>query len=533
VSISPAGNQIAFIGMRNGTRQLYVRALDSPAAMPMAGTEGAYCTPIFSPDGQSLAFFDVVTQELKKIAAQGGPPLTLVKAGGMLGATWGGNDEIVYSDVDFAGLKRIPSAGGTPVSLTQVDASKGETAHRWPAFLPGGNAFLFTIMHGQNPEDAQIVAQRLDTGQRRQLVQGGTFPQYAPAGYLAYVHRGKLLAVPFDVKALQVRGQPVPVSEDVQESGFGASQFGLSSQGSLVYVPPNRAQRKLLWVSRNGTEQLLAARAQNYGGFRLSPDGRRVAVEVDDQIWLYDLSRDVMTRFTFRGDVNRFPLWSPDGKWLAFQSNKDGPWNVFWQRADGSGEPERLTTSMYENVPVSWSPDGNLLAFVEDNAVTRSDIWILRISDRKVWPILQTQFSEGAPVFSPDGNWLAYLSDESGRYEVYVRPYPGPGAKYQVSTEGGVEPMWNPKGNELFYRSGNKMIATEVITQSSFAVGEARELFEGPYATVARRVSEGAGYDVSGDGVRFLMDKQSGEATHINVVLNWFEELKRRVPSAT
>jgi len=499
----------------------------------MAGTEGAYCTPTFSPDGQSLTFFDAVAQELKKIAVQGGPPLTLAKAGGMLGMTWGADDEIIYADIDFSGLRKIPSAGGTPVTLTQVDPSKGETAHRWPAFLPGGKAFLFAIETGQNPDNAEIVAQRLDTAQRWLLVQGGTYPQYVPAGYLAYVHAGKLMAVPFDVRDLQVKGQPIPVSEDVQESGFGASQFGLSSQGSLVYVPPSRAQRRLLWVSRNGTEQLLAARAQNYGGFRLSPDGRRVAVEVEDQIWLYDLSRDIMTRFTFRGDINRYPLWSPDGKWIAFQSNMDGPWNVFWQPVDGRGGPERLTTANYEQVPVSWSPDSKLLAFIENNLLTRSDIWILQLSDRKAWPFLKTPFSEGAPVFSPDGNWLAYISDESGRYEVYVQHYPGPDAKYQISTQGGTEPMWNPNGKELFYRSGNKMMAAEVATHPSFAVGQARLLFEGTYATVAKRVSEGAGYDVSSDGLRFLMDKQSGEATHINVVLNWFEELKRRVPSGT
>ena len=499
----------------------------------MAGTEGAYCTPTFSPDGRSLTFFDAVARELKKIAVQGGPPVTLARAGGMLGMTWGGNEEIIYADIDFAGLKKIPSVGGTPVTLTQVDTRKGETAHRWPAFLPGGKAFLFAIENGQNPDNAQIVAQRLDTRQRRLLIQGGTYPQYVSAGYLAYVHAGKLIGVPFDARGLQVEGQPIPFSEDVQESGFGASQFGLSAQGALVYVPPSRAQRRLSWVSRNGTEQLLAARAQNYGAFRLSPDGRLVAVEVEDQIWVYDLSRDTMTRFTFRGDINRYPLWSPDGKWIAFQSNMDGPWNLFRQRANGSGEPERLTTSKYEQVPVSWSPGGQLLAFVENNLLTRSDIWILQLSDGKARPFLQTQFSEGSPVFSPDGNWLAYLSDESGRYEVYVQPYPGPGAKYQISTQGGTEPVWNPNGRELFYRSGNKMMAAEVVVHPSFAVVQARVLFEGPYATVAKRVSEGAGYDVSQDGLRFLMDKQNGEATHINVVLNWFEELKRSTPSGT
>ncbi len=501
----------------------------------MAGTEGAYCTPIFSPDGQWLAFFNTRTSELQKISVQGGAPVTLVKAGAINGATWGGDDAIIYAEPDALGLRKISAAGGTSESITHVDSTKGETGHRWPAFLPGGKAFLFTIEKGNNPDDAQIVAQRLDTGQRRLLVQGGTFPQYVPAGYLVYVHGGRLMAVPFDAGRLQVRGQAIAVSEDVHESNFGGSQFGLSSQGSLVYVPPSTvqsAQRRLVWVNRNSAEQQLAAPAQDYDKLRLSPDGQRVAVEHGDQIWLYDLSRDTLSRLTFEGASNESPVWSPDGKRIAFASSLGGPQNLFWQLADGSGGRERLTTSDYIHVPYSWSPDGQLLAFIEINPVTQRDIWVLRLGDRRAQPFLRTPYNEFAPSFSPDGRWLAYASDESGRLEIYLQPYPGPGGKWQISTEGGTDPIWNHNGRELFYSIGNKMMAVDVATRPSFAAGKPRVLFEGQYATPGRPLS-GITFDVSPDGQRFLMTKQATSAPQINVVLNWFEELKQKVPPGT
>ena len=326
----------------------------------------------------------------------------------------------------------------------------------------------------------------------------------------------------------------MPILEGILQLADGGAQYGLSATGSLAYVPGgSQAEEKLVWVSRNGTEQPLAAPPHVYIYPRISPDGRRVAVAVagqETQIWLYDLGRDTLTRFTFGGSLNSVPAWTSDGKRVAFESNKEGPSNLFWQLADGSGGLERLTTGEYPHLPRSFSPDGQSLAFVEVNN-TGVDILVLRLSDLKVQPFLRTPFNESVPSFSPDGRWLAYVSDESGLYEVYVQPYPGPGGKYQISTGGGTEPVWNRNGKELFYRSGDKMMAVDITTQPSFSAGKPKMLFEGPYVPDALTYPY---YDVSPDGQRFLMIKPSEETsslTQIVVVQNWFEELKRRVPT--
>jgi Tol biopolymer transport system component len=256
--------------------------------------------------------------------------------------------------------------------------------------------------------------------------------------------------------------------------------------------------------------------------------------EQEQQIWVYDLSRDTLTRLTFDGTTNNTPAWSPDGKRIAFNSDRaTGPANLFWRAADGSGDVERLATSDYLNSPASFSPDGQLLAFQDNNPETGRDIWVLRLSDRKAQPFLRTPYEDTAPKFSPDGKWLAYSSNESGRREIYVQPYPGPGGgKWQISTDGGQEPVWNPKGRELFYRSGSKIMTVEVDTKSGFSVGKPRMLFEGPYLPTSASFPY---YDVSPDGQRFLMLKPTEQAqaapTQINVVLNWFEELKQKAPT--
>ena len=355
---------------------------------------------------------------------------------------------------------------------------------------------------------------------------------------MVYAQKGSLMAVPFDPQRLTITGAAVPVVEGVLQSrARGAAQYSFSVTGSLVYVlgGVQSAQSKLVWVNRDGAEQPLAAPARTYLNPRLSPDGRRVAVSITEQeaqIWLYDLSRDTMTRLTFDGIANNAPTWTPDGKRIVFDSNRGGASNLFWQMADGSGGLERLDTSEYLQVPMSWSPDGQILAFFEVGPTTGRDIWVLRMSDRKAQTFLRTPFNEDAARFSPDGRWIAYVSDESGRDEVYAQPFPGPGGKWQISTDGGTEPVWNRNGRELFYRSGNKMMVADIATQLSFVAGKPRMLFEGQYQPTPGTAPN---YDVSSDGQRFLMLKPSEQAqaapTQINVVLNWFEELKQKVPT--
>jgi eukaryotic-like serine/threonine-protein kinase len=536
VALSPDGTHLAYVARQGGTQQIYLRAMDNLEARPIPGTEGAL-NPFFSPDGQWLGFF--AGGKLKKVSVSGGAALTLGDAALPRGASWSSHGMIVFAPTNVSVLQQVPDAGGTPQPLTRF--KKGDVSQRWPEFLPGGKAVLFAAgTSGINFTNAQVALQSVGTGERRNLIQGGMYPRYAPSGHLVYAQGGSLMAVPFDPQRLTATGAAVPVVEGLLQSpSSGAAQYSFSATGSLVYVSGGvqSAQLRLVWVNRNGAEQPLAAPAHAYLNPLVSLDGRRVAVgitELESQIWLYDLSRETLTRLTFEGNVNNRPVWTPDGKRIAFESNKEGPGNVFWQLADGSGGMERLTTSDYTQVPMSWSPDGQRLAFIETNPTTGWDIWVLRMGDRKAQPFLRTRFDESVPRFSPDGRWLAYISNESGRFEIYVQPYPGPGGKWQISTEGGTEPAWNPNGRELFYRRGDKMMAVDIATQPGFVAGKPRVLFEGRYEPTPGTTPN---YDVSPDGQRFLMLK-SGEAgevapTQINVVLNWFEELKRRVPTGT
>ena len=534
VALSPDGTQLAYVALQGGTQQLYLRALDSLEARPVPGTEGAV-NPCFSPDGQWLVFF--VGQKLKKISVNGGTSQTLGDAAFAHGVGWSSQGIIAFSLTMSSFLGQVPDTGGTPKQLTRF--SEGEISHRWPEFLPGGKTVLFTASTSSfSWNHSRVVAQAVETAERRNIIQNATNPKYAPSGHLIYAQSGSLMAVPFDAQRLAITGAAVPVVENVSHDPVtGAAQYSISASGSLVYVP-GRAQadqRRLVWVARNGAEQPAAAPPRAYMFPRISPDGRRVVVGIageESQLWLYDLSREALTRFTFEGNVNLSAAWTPDGKGIAFQLSKEGPPNIYWQRADGSGGLERLTTSEHTQVPISWSPDGQLLAFIEVDPSTQRDIWMLRMADRKAEPFLKTRFDESAPRFSPDGHWLAYTSNESGRYEIYAQPYPGPGGKWPISTEGGTEPMWNPNGRELFYRSGDTMMAVDITAGPNFAAGKPRKLFTGPYELSP---ATSPNYDVSPDGQRFLMlkpsEQEAAAPTQINVVLNWFEELKRRVPT--
>jgi serine/threonine-protein kinase len=531
--ITPDGRRIIYRGTAN---EVFVRALDQE--QPTVLTDLAVPRGLFaSPDGQWVGFFDTITQ-LKKVAITGGPAVLITVADAdPRGATWGADNTLVYATLNrLTGLLRVPAVGGTPTVLTKPDQRRGED-HFWPEFLPGGEAILFSIMPAETTGESQIAVLDLATGTSKVVLRGGSHATYVPTGHLVYGVNGTVRAVPFDLNRLEVVGTPVPVIDDVVMTSTGAVDLSVALDGTLAYATGrtiNADARILVWVDRRGREEPIAAPARSYGYPRLAPDGRRVAIELDNQIWMYDLVRATLTRSTFEGSINNNPTWTPDGRRIAFFSTKEGPQNVFWQMSDGSGGLERLTSSQNTQVPKSFSADGTLLAFHEISLATRRDVWVLSMTDRKPRPFLQTPAIEGAPSFSPDGRWIGYVSDESGRPEIYVQPFPGPGGKWQVSTGGGTEPVWSSDGREIFYRNGRRMMAVPVTASSGFSPGTPVPLFEGDYEVSAFPLT-GVAYDVTRDRQRFLMVKATAAAqaapAQINVVQNWDQELKRLVPT--
>ena len=528
--ISPDGSQIAYVASQSGVQQLFLKLINSLESRPVAGTEGSQM-PFFSPDSQWLGFF-TGDGKLKKVSVSGGPVVALSDLAklSVTGASWGLRGEIVIGTL--FGLVQVQATGGTPEPLSTVEAGEGE--HIWPEFLPGGDAVVYVQGTPANPQ----VAVYSTKTRKHHVLAAGSDPLYSPTGHLLYVLSGVLMAAPFDARRFEITGPAVPLVEGLMQYSYTASlplsaDYSLSTNGTLVYVPgaARTTPLKMVWVNRNGAVQPLSAPARAYVMPKISPDGRRIAVGVSDkdsQVWIYDLAQGTLNRLTFQGTNNTAPLWSPDGKRIAFISNQAGQRNIFWQFADGSGGLERLTTSPSVDIPNSFSPDGKLLAYAEIDLSTGYDILVIGLGDRKPKPFLQTPRNENVPLFSSDGRWMAYASDESGRFEIYVVPYPGPGGKWQISTEGGREPAWNRNGRELFYRNGEKMMAVAINTQSGFSASTPKVLFEGRYQTLT---SSTPNYDVSADGQRFLMLQATEEPAQIDVVLNWSEELKQKVPA--
>jgi serine/threonine protein kinase/Tol biopolymer transport system component len=524
-SVSPDGSKVAFVAVdANGHSQLWLRDFDSPTAQPLPGTEDAW-GPFWSPDGRFVAF---TAGSLKKVPAAGGPAETITASPANFGGTWNRDGVILFSPGPGSPILRVPSAGGSPTPVTLIDLSQQALGHSWPYFLPDGKHFLYTIATS-NPENSGIYVGSLDSKDAKLILKAPSSALYAPPGYLLFNRAGTLLAQPFDADRLELKGDAIPIAEGVQfNAANGKAAVAVSANGVLTYrLVPTAAQNKLEWVDRKGAEQPLAAPPHAYRNPRLSPDGQRVAVTIDElgtQAWLLDTKRGTLTRLTFEGSYNGALAWTPDGKRVAFASDRAGSRNLFWQLADGSGGTERLATSDRQQVASSWSPDGQTLAFEQTDSGTGFDLFVYRLKDRKVETFLQTRFNEIAPEFSPDGHWLAYASDESGRNEVYVQPYPGPGGKWQISTEGGTEPVWARNG-ELFYRNGEKMMAVGTTTRSTFSADKPKVLFEGHYATYNTMPA----YDVTPDGQHFLLAKTGEQGPQeISVVLNWTEELKQK-----
>ena len=374
----------------------------------------------------------------------------------------------------------------------------------------------------------------LETGEWRQLMRGGAGARYLPTGYVVFSQTGSLRLAPLDLVQGELTGSTIPILDGVRWGNLGGlelADFTVSQSGTLLYVPGDIQARRTtpVWVDRDGQASSLGVEPAQHLQPRLSPDGGLVALVrsqgLTGDIWILDVGRGTATRLTV-GGTNYTPLWTPDGKKVTFQSNGD----IFWKPADGSVEAQALLIREYNQRPWSWSPDGRILAFTE-RTPAGLDIWVMPLEGAPS-PFLATSFNETMPIFSPDGRWLAYVSDESGRNEVHVQPYPGPGRRWLVSTAGGREPVWSADGQELFYRNGDRMMVVAVQTEPAFSVGTPRVLFEGSYLSQGLLASN---YDVTPDGQRFVMIQASGQQqeapTQINVVLNWFEELKQWVPT--
>ena len=531
LALSADGSLLAYVATAPGRemQQIYLRAMATGEVRPVAGTEGA-TRPFFSRDGQWLGFF--AAGKLKKVLSSGGVAQPLADAWAAGGGNWGGRGTIVFSPKTNGKLYDVPEQGGAVRPLTEGGADAGSFS---PEYLPNDNAVLFARF---TPSSA-ILVEPIGAGAPRVLAEGPavTAPHYVSSGHLIYAQAGKLMAVPFDARRLEVMGSAVPVVSSVLQwpEIIPPVQYSVSGTGTLAYVSGTASSlgARLVWVDRSGAETELNAQVHNYDQPRISPDGERIAVQVNDnalsELWLYDVGHDALSRFPLEGSINSAPVWTPDGKRIAYFSNREGPGRTFWQLADGSGALERLTSGDIE-LPFSWSPGGKILATVD----TTPDpaIWLLHIDDRRRerFPRDASAFYDD-PQFSPDGQWILYVSTDGGRRAIYVEPYPGPGGKYEISSDSGTEPLWSPTGREIFYRIGDKLMAVDVLTAPSFSIGKPHELFERRYLANTNGYDR-PNYDVSSDGQRFLMVKpveERDEPAQINVVLNWTEELKRIV----
>jgi serine/threonine-protein kinase len=533
MTFSPDGKRLAYVATSGGPRQLYVRETDSLDARPLTGTENAV-SPFFSPDGEWIGFF--TGDSLKKIAMSGGPPVRLARVEFFgRGGTWGTDGNIAFATGTDSGLSLVSDSGGGSQTLTTLDRQKAEASHRFPHYLPGGS-LLFTVGTGGSWDDARIEVLKPGTGEKKVVIEGGSDGRYLPSGHLVFLRGGNLMAVPFDLRRLEVTGSPKALVEGILPStnNTGAAQAAFADAGSVAYVSGGGkvSDRTLVWVDRNGMEQPLRLPARAYRHPRLSPDENRLLVDIDEgnksDLWVCDLLRGTLIRLSF-DDVSGYPEWTPDGKNLAYQARPTGVWNIFWKATDGTGKEERLTTSPNLQWADSWSPDGNTLAFTEVDPVTHWDIWTLSIKDRRKSQFLRTPFNETYLVFSPDGRWVAYQSDESGRDEIYVQPFPGPGTKELISIDGGTDPLWSRDGRQLLYRNGDKMVSVAITVVPTFHPSKPEVVFESPYWAYEGYSS----YTVTADGRRFVMIKENeqvAKANVINVVLNWTSELKQRIP---
>ena len=525
VAISPDGTQIVYVA----DGQLYLRNLDAMEAKPIPGTDEDPSNPFFSPDGEWIGFFSITDQQLKKIAITGGPPVMLCDATFLFGVIWSSDDSIVFGQPQ--GIMRVSSDGATPELL--IETAEGEQVYG-PQMLPDGETVLFTLVSGADLDSAEIVVESLKTGARKVLVETGQDGRYVPTGHLVYVIEDVLYATPLDLDRLETGG-PIPLLDGMSSvSHTRTTHFAISAEGVLVQVPGlSPPERSLVWVDGQGTIRHIFDEKRIYSRPSVSPDGSRIAVRVLDpatweDLWIYDIATGSRSPLTDDDKFKDFPIWTPDGDRITFRYGPD----IYWKRADGSGQAELLWDSEFPVRPRDWSRDERFLVFEEYHPETGWDIWVLSADDGSAEPFRNTPSQEVHPAFSPDGEWIAFQRAEQGEApQVWVAPYPGPGFANQVSTGGGgVWPLWSPDGKTLYYRGARginqEVFSSTIETEPNFRRSEPESLFE---LSISFRFS-----NLNPSGDQFVMvqnDDGQQSVRQINIVLNWFEELKEKVPT--
>ena len=523
--VSPDGTRIAFRATDDmGQSGIWVRALDSLEPVLLTRVDGNQeFRPIWSPDGNHIAFFS--GGKLRKISADGGPPQTICDAPTGADGSWSTTDEIFFDGAGGDPILRVAASGGIPKPVIETDTDSGVNFVAWPEVLPNGHDYLFTIDNSDG--ERNLAVGTVDSEDFTVLTPTQSRAQYLTSGHILYVWEETLVVQPFDAGTGEIKGEPKPLADQIGANATGLAHFSASEDGVLVYRAEGVGARKLLWRDRSGREIETLGPPSEYASFALSPAGDRVLVETMDEntsgreIWIHELERGVTSRFTFAPGDDANSVWSPDGQRVAFMSDREGSPNIFIKDASGAGDAEILLADDKVLMPVDWTRDGSHLAFMKLDGDNGWDIWALPVdSPNDAFPVVQSRFFDARPSFSPDGQWVAYESDESGRPEIYVRPFPGPGGKWQVSPGGGEEPHWSADGREIFYLDvAQNVVAVPVTTTANFRAGVPEVLFEARFFPTLQRNR----FVATPDGQRFLtlspMASQSNPPT--TVVLNW------------
>jgi len=541
IALSEDGKRVAYAGLRGGKTQLFVRTLSEATPRVLDGTEGCQ-SPFFSPDGQWIGFF--AESKLRKIAVGGAAMQTLADAPFSRGGAWGSDGFIYFAPTNISGIWRVPEGGGKATEVTRKDPASGEISHRWPHLVSGSNKLLFAVWTGPGNDEHNVAIQEIGNQDHHILVKGGDAPRYLQnLGMLIYVRLGELFAVSWHPPSTDLgRAVPVAMSERINEIGTeGSGNYAVSGAGTLAYVAGGRSLNatRLVWTDRTGKVEPLPLPERDYENVMISPDGTRAIVQIrggKTELWIYDFARSTITPIGESAGSSQAPLWTADGTRIIYRGTSQGLRNLSWRMADGSGIEERLATKQDAiQTPTSVSPDGHWLVFNENSAQEPGgvNIWLMQLDgDRTPRHFFTAPAGESDGQFSPDGKWLAYQASVSSRQEIYVSPFPGPGPRRQVSTDGGIEPLWSRDGRELFFQNGSKLMSVSVSPGTEWSASQPHVVHEGGFV---RGPTGNTSWTIARDGMRFLhvqLVESDRAITHVELVLNWFSELKERLSSS-